>query len=144
MCKYNSMDKTTIVLSPDTHFLIAYLKSINLEFRYVMTDISKKTTINLIKEAARASSPQTDFFIISFFNQNFVSYQKVMKLISAYENSGNKNGIFIPIINKTYSNPVLIDKKSMNRLIEYNDNKGLTDFIKQNEDKTTYIDLDEY
>ena len=144
MCKYNSMDKTTIMLSDDTHYLIAYLKSINLEFRYVVTDVNRKTTINLIKLAARASSPDTDFFIVSFFNQTFVRFEQVMKLINSYETNDGSKGIFIPIINKNYSNPMLITRDMMNKLLEYSDTKGLTDFIRQNEATTAYIDLDEY
>ncbi len=141
--KYNILDETTIVISDETLFLKAYLKSLNFSYRYVVTDISKKSTLNLIKLAAAASSPSTDLFIISFFNQQFLEYKQVKKIFNAYDSQNGKKNIIIPMLKKNYTNPVLFDRIGMNFLFEHNEKKGLTDFLKLNEDKTEFVNLDD-
>ncbi|HPG31846.1 MAG TPA: hypothetical protein PLQ81_13745, partial [bacterium] len=138
---YNPLDQTVVVITPETGFMKVYLKSMNLDFRCVEYELKELSTIPLIKAAAAAASPNTDFFLISFFNQEFVTFDAMNKIIRGFENAAGKS-VAIPLKDGRYINPVIINKDIMNKLKAYDKGVSFTAFLKLYENVTEFIDLD--
>jgi len=102
--------------------------------------MSLTATMPLLREAFAVASPKTDFFLISFFNQKYIGYDKVAKLIDEYESKNDKN-IFIPVIAGKYSNPTILKRVIMQEIADCKENIGLTEFLKCRESQTLFINF---
>ncbi|MBP7653947.1 hypothetical protein KA977_11030 [Candidatus Dependentiae bacterium] len=137
---YNAIDQTIVIVTSETGFMKTYLKALNMEFKYIEIDHYENSTVPLLKAAGNAASPNTDFFLISFFNQEYVSFEMIEKLINKYETAANKS-IAIPLKNGKYINPVIINRNIMDELKKYKLN-SFTEFLKQYEGITEFVHLD--